>query len=871
MSVNTNGVISWTPNDSQGPHVYQNIALVAYQPGNGLSPVASQSFTLTANFGTNTPTSVAITYPPDDAVFSAPVNVTINASASDPDDPISQVQLLAGTTLLTTLTAPPFSFVWTNAPLGSNELRAVATVLSGGSSLIITSAPVRITVSLLPPTPPVFTLSSTAYAVAENATNVVVTVLKSANSLPGSVNYATADGSAVAMTANPGDYVAVSGVLNFLSGESSKTISIPIVDDPSYEGNQQFALTLSVSGTNGSVGIPFTANITIIDDDPPGTTNSYLENINPSSVPNHAGQLRVSLLPAIGGGQWRLAWETAWRNSGDTLIGLPSANYPVEFKPVGGYATPNGTTNPVVSGSLTSVTNTYSPTGAPQNGALTVSILPTAVATHPVAGFRGQWRLQGDAIWRDSGFTYPVVPAGNQLVEFKSLSDWATPASRVVVVGADQDNATSGIYLIADASNATSPSVLQYGAATTPAAGLPNVFNGQLVSDTGYGSGCVVKRRVVLTAAHVVFDDAALSYVPNVKWFFERHAANSGATEPYEPPAQAPRGWYAFSGYSAARTNDNSPGVSSLASQNLDVAALYFSADAGRGGQSGYLVSQAGTNEWLQSGFQKTLVGYPVEVVPEVDRGRMHATYPYNVAFSVADRRVFSTTGIRGFPGMSGGPLCVQFTNNVFYPAGVYLGGSGQANVRAIDSSIADLINRAEVASYTGDNNTGGGVITIVANAAGAAGVGYVQLVLGPQAAVNAGAAWRRQGDAGYSTATNSLLPVSPTNVLVVQFKPLPGWNLPANQSVSVVAGQFVSYNGFYSVTNPIVVANASGTGLTGTTGATYRLERSPSLFQPTWLAVATNTLSSTGFNLLLPRPSTNPPTEFYRALWLNR
>src|SRR5207248_2340494 len=85
MTVDTNAVITWSPTDAQGPRVYQSITLLVHQPGNSLNPVAAQSFTLVANFGTNTPASVAITYPPDDSVFTAPVDLNINVSATDPD------------------------------------------------------------------------------------------------------------------------------------------------------------------------------------------------------------------------------------------------------------------------------------------------------------------------------------------------------------------------------------------------------------------------------------------------------------------------------------------------------------------------------------------------------------------------------------------------------------------------------------------------------------------------------------------------------------------------------------------------------------------------------------------------------------------
>ena len=41
----------------------------------------------------------------------------------------------------------------------------------------------------------------------------------------------------------------------------------------------------------------------------------------------------------------------------------------------------------------------------------------------------------------------------------------------------------------------------------------PFGFNGQLETDVGYGSGVAVQTNVVLTAAHMVFNDQTLSYV----------------------------------------------------------------------------------------------------------------------------------------------------------------------------------------------------------------------------------------------------------------------------------------------------------------------------------------------------------------------
>jgi len=67
----------------------------------------------------------------------------------------------------------------------------------------------------------------------------------------------------------------------------------------------------------------------------------------------------------------------------------------------------------------------------------------------------------------------------------------------------------------------------------------------------------------------------------------------------------------------------------------------------------------------------------------------------------------------------------------------------------------------------------------------------------------------------------------------------------------------------------PVLTFNpASGLGITGTTGATFRLEYRASLVSGQWLPLKTNTLGP-GFNLLLPWPPTNGPAAFYRALWL--
>jgi photosystem II stability/assembly factor-like uncharacterized protein len=85
-----------------------------------------------------------------------------------------------------------------------------------------------------------------------------------------SVNYATSDSATGNCSTNTGfasskcDYASSFGTLQFAGGETSKTISIPIIDDSYAEGNETFNISLS-NPTNASLGSPAGATITIGD------------------------------------------------------------------------------------------------------------------------------------------------------------------------------------------------------------------------------------------------------------------------------------------------------------------------------------------------------------------------------------------------------------------------------------------------------------------------------------------------------------------------------------------------------------------------------------------------------------------------------
>ena len=131
--------------------------------------VGAGSYSLTAkatdNLGvptTSTPVSITVnalpsvsmTSPSGGAVFAAPGNMTLTATASDTDGTISKVEFFhGGTNLIATITGSPYTYNWTGVAAGSYSLTAKATDNNTG---VTTSSPVAVTVT----NPPTVTITS---------------------------------------------------------------------------------------------------------------------------------------------------------------------------------------------------------------------------------------------------------------------------------------------------------------------------------------------------------------------------------------------------------------------------------------------------------------------------------------------------------------------------------------------------------------------------------------------------------------------------------------------------------------------------------------------------------------------------------------
>lgn len=133
-------------------------------------------------------------------------------------------------------------------------------------------------------------------SVAEGDGSIIVDVVRvDGVSGAASVNYATANGSAVAGS----DFTATSGTLNWTAGVGGpRSITVPILDDAGAESSETFTVTLS-SPTGATLGSPATMTVTIADADSlqPGTVS-----ISPANVSVVEGVGTASIIVTRTGG-----------------------------------------------------------------------------------------------------------------------------------------------------------------------------------------------------------------------------------------------------------------------------------------------------------------------------------------------------------------------------------------------------------------------------------------------------------------------------------------------------------------------------------------------------------------------------------------
>jgi len=264
-----------------------------------------------------------------------------------------------------------------------------------------------------------------------------------------------------------------------------------------------------------------------------------------------------------------------------------------------------------------------------------------------------------------------------------------------------------------------------------------------------------------------------------------------------------------------------------------------------------------------------------------VSPGQLYATPLDHQAFYQTNDQVYAASWLFSYPGNSGGPLCVLYTNSLYYPVAVYLGtlfndGVPYASVvRAIDSNVVNLITLASDFGDTGTNNSGGGVINVIPGQGLANNPWVLEVTIAPSAAFQAGGAWKLTtlSDAYYSTQNPSALALTSNNPVQLQFKQIPGWNVPTNQLVSVATGSVVSLTVYYTRAQPLIqTVKQSGNSFTFTwsapTNQTYQIQYTTNLTQSNWTALG-GAFMGTNSTMTTSEPIGADAQQFYRVMVL--
>lgn len=620
---------------------------------------------------------------------------------------------------------------------------------------------------------PVFTLERSSYSAGEGDGFVTVTIRKNVSG-EGRVLLSTRDVTATRAENGEGDYTLQQSFVDFASGETSRSVAISLIDDSVFEGNETFEFEISVISP-ASVTAPFKATVTIMENDS-GLIST--DTVASAALPGREARLQVNLNPSGVEGGWRFLGQSQWNASGVTSDGLPQGDYEVEFKPANGFAHPVPVVLSLTNGVTRSYAAYYTATLSPRSGNLTVTCAGTSL---------GGWKFveEPDTAYRSSGTTLVGLNTGTYTIQFKPVDGLIAPGNLNAEVKSQTTQSYGGTYLVAPPSNTdrVKPSVTPLNLLKYPYVGQISRGDGEL------GTGFVVKDRVVLTAAHVLFDQRTLSAPRRVRWHYQKQRGS------YEPKPQTPRGWNLYAGYAAQRTNEGVNSTSTAFSQNLDVAAMFFTESAGRGGYGGYLASTNNPNEWLSGADEKLISGYPINGIAAADQGKIHETSPVPVSLGkvagLSDGMLYDSVQLLSYPGNSGGPLCVRYSNGKFYPAGVFVAlDTERVYVRALDFKVVEMIVAAEVSARTGTDATGGGTIQLpTAFPETLDDTGFLQVTVGPQQAVDAGGGWRVVGgNPEYVSASSNLIQIL-TFGYELEFKPVVGFVTPPNVSVQVVGG----------------------------------------------------------------------------------
>jgi hypothetical protein len=271
--------LSWMTTDATTVSIDQGVGAVETSGSTVVTPTATTTYILTAEGSggttttsvTVTPTlsptptpsptpspspsptpppnaapTVSLTSPTEGATFTAPVNLTINANASDGDGTVAKVEFFQGSTKLGEDTTAPYIYAWGNVAAGTYMLTAKATDNEGATTtssvvnIAVNSSPADFSVSASPASRNIRRGTQTTYTISAtpsggftgSVTFSVSTVLPTGVSVSFSPQSVSTSGSSMmtvrtSSTTPTGTYVLIiSGTSGSLQRTTSVTLNV---------------------------------------------------------------------------------------------------------------------------------------------------------------------------------------------------------------------------------------------------------------------------------------------------------------------------------------------------------------------------------------------------------------------------------------------------------------------------------------------------------------------------------------------------------------------------------------------------------------------------------------------------------------------
>jgi glucose/arabinose dehydrogenase len=204
-----------------------------------------------------------------------------------------------GQTVTLTATVPASSWLagWSGACGGTDDC---VVVMDGDRAVTVTLN-----------TRPIFQFSAANYTTNEDWGSATITVER-LHSTAGTatIDYAIAPGTATAPPAADADFAgpgsALTGTLTFAPGQSTRSFTIPIVNDTRAEGPETILLSLHNPGSGALLGARATAVLTVVNHDAPGTFKFGQAAYNVSEGSSSA---QVAVLRSNGAADAEVAWS----------------------------------------------------------------------------------------------------------------------------------------------------------------------------------------------------------------------------------------------------------------------------------------------------------------------------------------------------------------------------------------------------------------------------------------------------------------------------------------------------------------------------------------------------------------------------------